>query len=188
MRKDADQAIRPPGSPTASSLEPPPTSTTAMVPSAEPSSVRVAPTKARRASSSPVSTLSGMPPASSTAPTRSSRLDALRIAAVATATISSAPTSRAHAACARTTSAVSAIFSAGIEPPSRRLRPMRVNARWVTSSRSPSSPASATSRRVVLLPISMQAQIKGDRAAVCLAATAAPAPGAMRPRTRGTAQ
>ena len=37
---------------------------------------------------------------------------------------------------------------------------MRVNARWVTSSRRCPPPASATSRRVVLLPMSMQPRIK----------------------------
>ena len=37
---------------------------------------------------------------------------------------------------------------------------MRVNARWATSSRSRPLAASATSSRVVLLPMSMQAQIK----------------------------
>ena len=37
---------------------------------------------------------------------------------------------------------------------------MRVKARWVTSSRRLPFPASATSSRVVLLPMSMQAQIK----------------------------
>ena len=48
----------------------------------------------------------------------------------------------------------------GSRRPSPRLLPMRVNARWATSSRSLPSPASATSSRVVLLPMSMQAQIK----------------------------
>ncbi len=117
-------------------------------------------------------------PLRSTALCSSSRLGALRIAAVATATICSAPTSRATAAWVATTSAVSAIFSAGIAPPRSRLLPIRVKARWVTSSRSCPLPASATSSRVVLLPMSMQAQIKpwsGERA-----------PGARRPRTPGT--
>ena len=119
-----------------------------------------------------------MPPASSTAASSSSRLGALRIAAVATATICSAPTSRATLAWVRTTSAVSAIFSDGIAPVEAMLLPIRVKARWVTSSRSCPFPASATSSRVVLLPMSMQAQIKqwtGERA-----------PGARRPRTPGT--
>ena len=106
------------------------------------------------------------------------RLGALRMAAVATATICSAPTSRATLACVATTSAVSAIFSAGIAPPWPRLLPIRVKARWVTSSRSCPSPASATSSRVVLLPMSMQAQIK--------CRTAGRARGARRPRTPGT--
>ena len=96
------------------------------------------------------------------------------MAAVATATMCSAPTSVATAACVRTTSAVSAIFAAGITAPFPRLLPMRVNARWVTSSLSLPSPASATSRRVVLLPMSMQAQIKK---------WAVPRRGARRPRT-----
>ena len=120
----------------------------------------MAPTKDSRASSSPDRMLSSIPPASWTALTSSSRLRAVRIAAVATATMSFAPTSPATAACVRTTSAVSAIFSAGITLPLPRLLPMRVKARCVTSSRSRPSPASATSSRVVLLPMSMQAQIK----------------------------
>ncbi len=37
---------------------------------------------------------------------------------------------------------------------------MRVKALWLTSSRSPSSAASATRSRVVFEPMSMQAQIK----------------------------
>ncbi len=77
-----------------------------------------------------------MPPAASTALSSASRLGALRIAAVATATICSAPTSRATLAWVATTSAVSRIFSAGMEPLVARLLPIRVNARWVTSSRS----------------------------------------------------
>jgi hypothetical protein len=101
-----------------------------------------------------------MPPAASTALTSSSRLPAVRIAAVATATICSAPTSLATAACVRTTSAVSAIFSAGMRAPFPMLFPILVKARCVTSSRNLPSPASATRSRVVLLPMSMQAQIK----------------------------
>src|SRR5215207_2407949 len=101
-----------------------------------------------------------MPPASSTASSSSSRLGALRIAAVATANTCSAPTCRATLACVRTTSAVSAILAGGIAPPVFRLLPMRVNARCVTSSRSCPSFASATSSLVVLLPMSIQAQIK----------------------------
>jgi hypothetical protein len=126
--------MRPSGSPIAISLEPPPTSITATVPSTGRSRVRVAPTNDNRASSSPVSTDSSVPPASSTASTSSWRLGALRIAAVATATICSEPSSLATATWVRTTSAVSAILSAGIAPPLPRLLPMRVNARWVTSS------------------------------------------------------
>ena len=139
----------------------------------------MAPTNESRASSSPDSTLSSIPPASCTALTSWSRLGAVRIAAVATATMFFAPTSFATAACVRTTSAVSAIFSSGISPPFPRLFPIRVNARCATSSRSRPSPASATSRRVVLLPMSMQAQIKqwGVRLR-----------GATRPRTPGRAR
>ena len=156
------------------SLEPPPTSITATMPSGASSSVRVAPTNDSRASSSPDRTLSSTPPAFSTASTKSPRLRAVRMAAVATATMCSAPTSRATDVWVRTTSAVSAIFCGGIMPPSWRLFPMRVNARCATSSRSRPSPASATSSRVVLLPMSMQAQIKQS---------GAPPLGARRPRT-----
>src|ERR671914_923663 len=143
------------------SLEPPPTSITATVPSTGASSVRVAPTKQSRASSSPDST-SMRVPACSTAASSSWRFGALRMAAVATVTTCSAPTSRATFSCSATTSAVSAILAAGIAPPASTLFPIRVKARCVTSSRSWPLPVSATSRRVVLLPMSMQAQIKGD--------------------------
>src|SRR4051794_18537602 len=129
-----------------------------MMPSGGLASVRVAPTKASRASSSPVSIQSGVPPASSTAGASSSRFAASRIAAVATATHSTAPTSLAIRHWLATTSAVSSIFAAGISPPSRRLLPIRVNARWVTISRSLPLRRSATSSRVVLLPMSMQAR------------------------------
>ena len=122
--------------------------------------MRVAPTNDRRASSSPDRISSGIPPACLTASSSCSRLGALRIAAVATATICSAPTSRATFACVATTPAVSVILSVGIEPVDARLFPMRVKARWVTSSRSWPLPASATSSLVVLLPMSIQAQIK----------------------------
>ena len=126
------------------------------MPSAGVASVRAAPTKARRASSSPDSTVIGIPPAASTASASSSRLGAPRIAAVATVTISPAPASRAMRAWLATTSAVSAIFSAGMAPPLERLFPMRVKARSVTSSRRRPSSTSATSSLVVLLPMSMQ--------------------------------
>ena len=152
--------MAPSGSPMASSLEPPPTSITAIVPSGRRSSVRVAPTNDSRASSSPESTSSCIWPSPEMAVSSSSRLGALRMAAVATVTIRWAPTSRATFACVATTSAVSAIFAAGMAPPAPRLLPIRVKARCVTSSRSRPSPASATSSRVVLLPMSMQAQIK----------------------------
>jgi hypothetical protein len=119
-----------------------------------------------------------MPPAADTASLSSSRFAACRMAAVATATSRSAPTSRATFAWVRTTSAVSSIFSLGIVPsPLRRLLPMRVNARWFTSSRSCPLSASATSSLVVLLPMSMQAQIKR--------AGGVRARDAKRPRTRG---
>ena len=168
-----------PASPTAISLEPPPTSITAIVPSAAASSVRVAPTNDRRASSSPESTSSSMPPASS-----HGGQQGVAVGRVADRRGGHGhDLLRAHLARHRwpgwrTTSAVSAILSAGIEPVEAMLFPMRVKARWVTSSRSCPSPASATSSRVVLLPMSMQAQIKRW--------TAERAPGARRPRTPGT--
>ena len=55
-----------------------------------------------------------------------------------------------------TTCAVSAILLEPMRPFDSEL-PMLVNARWVISSRRPSSLGSATSSRVVLLPMSMQA-------------------------------
>ena len=83
------------------------------------------------------------------------------MAAVATATSSVAPSSRAARAWRSTTSTVSSIFAGGITPSLRDALPSRVNARSVISSRSDPVSASATSRRVVLLPMSMQPQITG---------------------------
>ena len=55
------------------------------------------------------------------------------------------------------TSVTSVTFSSGMRLSLPMLRPMRVNARWVMSSRRRPSGASATSSRVVLVPTSMQA-------------------------------
>ena len=96
----------------------------------------------------------------------SSRLRRVRIAAVATATICSAPTSRATVAWVRDhLGGLGDLLRRDRAAPLPRLFPIRVKARWVTSSRSCPSPASATSSRVVLLPMSMQAQIKQWRGA-----------------------
>ena len=51
------------------------------------------------------------------------------------------------------------IFFAGIVSSRRRPLPMRVNARWRSSSRRRPSAGSATSSRVVFEPMSMQPQI-----------------------------
>ena len=77
--------------PMAISLEPPPTSTTAIRPSSGCPSVRVAPRKARRASSSPSSTHTSTPPWRSISAQNSSRFAALRMTAVATVRIAAAP-------------------------------------------------------------------------------------------------
>ena len=86
--------------------------------------------------------------------TNSSRLTAARIAAVATTRTWSAPAVRASSTCSATTRATSAIFSGAITGPV----PMRVKARrWSTSVKRPPA-TSATSTRVVFVPISTHAQ------------------------------
>ena len=144
--------------PMAISLEPPPTSTTAIRPSSGCPSVRVAPRKARRASSSPSSTHTSTPPWRSISAQNSSRFAALRMTAVATVRIAAAPAWRASATCSATTVAVSAIRVAGIVPPAVNPRPSRVKARRCSTSVRTPSCASATSTRVVFVPISMQPQ------------------------------
>ena len=81
-----------------------------------------------------------------------------RIAAVATTATERAPARRAAASCPATTAAISPIRSGGIAPSARRSRPIRVNSRCWSTSRTPPAPASATNTRVVLVPMSMQAQ------------------------------
>ena len=84
----------------------------------------------------------------------SSRLTAARMQAVATTRTRSAPAVAARATCSATTRETSSIFSWGISG----LVPIRVNARrWSTSSRRPSF-TSATSTRVVFVPMSTHAQ------------------------------
>ena len=144
--------------PTAISVEPPPTSTTATRPGSGRPSVRVAPRKASRASSSPSSTQTSTPPCSQIAAQNSSRLAARRITAVATVRIVGAPACSASASCSATTLAVSAIRAAGISPPACSPRPRRVNARRCSTSVRRPSRASATSTRVVFVPMSMQPQ------------------------------
>ena len=140
------------------SLEPPPTSTTAIRPGSGRPSVRVAPRNASRASSSLSSTETSTPPSARMAAQNSSRFAALRITAVATVRTVAAPAWRASANCSATTAAFSAMRVAGMLPPGIIPLPRRVNARrWSTSTRRPSC-ASATSTRVVLVPMSMQPQ------------------------------
>src|SRR5215213_5613522 len=141
----------------ASSVEPPPTSTTPTRPSSDRPSVRVAPRKASRASSSPSRTWTSTPPASRIAAANSSWLTAARMAAVATTRSASAPSCSTIRRCSPTTRATSSIFSRGMPPPLSPL-PMRVNARRWSTSRSRPSSTSATSTRVVFEPMSMQAQ------------------------------
>ena len=144
--------------PTATSVEPPPTSTTAIRPAGGVAIISVAPQKASRASSSPLRTTVSWPVRARSAASSAASLAAVRIAAVATTFIRSAPAARAVAICASTTAATCSIVSGGIVPSAASRRPMRVNARsWSTaSSRSPAT--SATRTRVVLDPMSMQAQ------------------------------
>src|SRR3954454_15118165 len=152
---DELQSTPPATVPTAISVDPPPTSTTATVPGRSSASVLVAPRNAIRASScsSRISTSTGMPA------TNSARLSAARIAAVATTRTPSAPRWRASATCSATTRPTSPIFSGAISG----AMPRRVNARcWSTSVRRPSF-TSATSTRVVFVPMSTQAQTIGRR-------------------------
>ena len=124
---ERDQAMSPAGVPTAISDEPPPTSTTAIVPSSGSTNVCVAPTNASRASSCS-SRISTSTPASSRMPVQNaSPLLQLRIACVATARSACAPSRSAAARCSATTAATSAIFGAAIAGSARRQLPMRVN-------------------------------------------------------------
>src|SRR4029079_8093310 len=81
-----------------------------------------------------------------------------RIAAVATTRTPSAPTARARATCSATTSATSAIFSGAISG----CMPIRVKARSCSSSERRPSCTSATSTRVVFVPMSTHAQTIGQ--------------------------
>ncbi len=112
--------------PKITSEEPPPTSTTATVPSTGCPSDLVAPRKASRPSSSSLSTSTDSPASFSIAFTTLSRFLASRIAAVATILITSAPISSARRTWVATTSATSAIFSAVILPFLLASLPIRV--------------------------------------------------------------
>ena len=138
--------------PVASSVEPPPTSTTPRRSTSRSSSPCRAPVNESWASSSPLSSRIGRPAARSTAPRSSSPFSASRTAAVPSRAIPSTPICVASAASAPTTWAVSVIFSGETWPPA----PMRVKIRRADSARTRPSLTSATSSRVVLLPMSMQ--------------------------------
>ena len=142
--------------PVTSSHEPPPTSITPMVPAGGLASVASAPVKASWASCSPVRTSTSTPHAECTAAQSSSRLLAARIAAVPTTCTSLTPCWRATRACAATIAASSATASAEIAPPSSGTR--RRKRRTATTSRRRPSSRSATSSRVVLVPMSTHAQ------------------------------
>src|SRR5262245_19148102 len=115
-----------------------------------------APSKASAASSAPLSTSTVTPAARWTALHSSAPLGAWRIAAVATARTFVAPSLRAVATCAVTRSAMRAIASGGMSPPAAGCR--RAKRLTETTSRNPSPLRSATSRRVVLVPMSTHAQ------------------------------
>jgi hypothetical protein len=148
--------------PQTSSVEPPPTSTTptwSPGPWCAPASVPVAPENASRASSSPVMTSTATPARACTASQSSCWFGAPRTAAVATTRSARAPASRASATWAATTSATAAIRTGSMLPSGARPAPRRVKARSAVTSRSTALPVpgSATSRRVVFDPMSMQA-------------------------------
>ena len=126
-------------------------------PSTPPGSVAAAPTNASRASSSPLSTRICTPAASATAASSSARFGASRTTAVPTRSTADTPRSRASPAWAATTRAASSILSGGITPSARSAFPSRVNALSLVISRNEPARSSATRRRVVLLPTSMQA-------------------------------
>ena len=115
------------------------------------------PTNARRASSSGGSTRIGTPDASTIASSSSARFGASRTTAVPTTSSADTPSSRAIFTCAATTSAASAILWCGMRPSARTPFPSRVNTRWLATSRRDPARSSATRRRVVLLPTSIQA-------------------------------
>ena len=94
----------------------------------------------------------GSPAASSTAVRSSWPFTASRTAAVPSSAIRSTPISAASEASAAATWAVSVTFSGATWPPV----PMRVKMRRAATARTRPSITSATSRRVVLLPMSMQ--------------------------------
>ncbi len=102
--------------PRITSVEPPPTSTTPILPLTGCPSVLVAPMKERRPSSFSLRTSTSTPETSEIAWITSSRLRASRMAAVATGLITSAPSSSARRTWVATTSPTSWIFGCSIAP------------------------------------------------------------------------
>ena len=153
---ETDQVTPPSAVPTTSSVEPPPTSTTPSGPSGGAASAPMAPRNASRASSSASRISSGVPQPASIAAASAWRSVAWRTAAVATIRSETASSSRAWRAWRATIDATSAISSGPSSPFTHSLK--RVNARSETTSCRREAPASATSSRVVLEPMSMQAQ------------------------------
>ena len=149
--------------PTAISVEPPPTSTTASVPRGGGSSVRAAPWKASRASSSPLRISASTPARSRSARTSSAPLAARRIAAVATTRMRSQPHSRAVARCSATTFATASIVAVGDRAELVEAAPDAGECAQLHDLGEPTGPGSATSSRVVFDPMSMQAQRMGRR-------------------------
>lgn len=168
-------ALTPPSaSPSTSSVDPPPRSTTncgdatdrtrvdasCCAPSlVKPSEARlfVAPTNDRSASSSPVTTSGSTPSLARIPAMNSSRLPASRLADVATNRIRSTPNSRQSAAYRSTTANVRCSASGANPPVASTPWPNRTTSMRRSISRAPSSSISATSKRSEFVPQSKAA-------------------------------
>ena len=153
------QRTVPGGSPTATSVEPPPTSTTATSPGSAcgESSVPVAPRKASRASSRGVRISTSVAAAARIAAHRASGSSADRSAAVPTTRTTSTSCRRAMSRWPLTAAHRAAVVAATAGGASAAV-PSGTKARATTTVRRPSGVRSATSSRVVLVPMSTQAQ------------------------------
>src|SRR5215213_3192364 len=153
---DSWNSGRSPGRPTTYSVEPPPMSmTTVSRSSARPA---VAPTKVRRASSSPEIVRASTPYVSRRWSRNAAPFSASRMALVATATMRSAPSrsiTRRYSAIAAATRPIASSASRPVRstPWPRVVMVVRLS----SSTTPPSASRSATSRRVVFVPMSMTA-------------------------------
>ena len=156
MSRERSQDAPTPGSPTASCVEPPPTSQTATVPS----SIRAeatAPSYARRASSSRRRTRTGADAAASRRLRSSLPFSACRPGEATSTSSRVQPSLRASAAKDETSSAAARSRSSEIAPWSATSSPSRTQALRSSRKARPPAPVEATSRRIVFDPTSMTA-------------------------------